>query len=933
MAIIERARRLNPRESAFVVELADQLFLLEDYKAALAAYKSTANLDELNMEAMYGAIQCLVVLGDLDEAEQQLEFLAEVSVSTGKSASLPYLMAQLCWRKHRHGARCRDLLDESIEIQTKRMRPQHDFTFYAELNPDRRLGIAHLYITISHFECKGPHVEESYSLLRAVDILEQLTNLVPGLMDAHLMLARVYLRMNNSEAAQRCIHSALALDFGSSSAHLLLAQIYVDQLKYELAEQSLEQALSADFVIRETVVYHVLQAQIMVNSQQFDEALKVLVAARSLPEMGQVGIESNSSFYRSRKHLETTDMDRVMVFLLLAEVHIHFNHFPEATKTIQDAMTRFSGTPEEVRVVLSNCDLALSRGDVPAAISILSQVPPESNYYVQARVKLADVYLKHQHNRALYAKCYREIAQLHPNAKAYMMLGEALMRIDEPEEAMKAYGAARKDSPRDAAVANQVGQALVATHEYKKAVEHYEDSLATVKEGPARLELLYNFGDLNFKLKNYQRSAEVLCELLANVEDDCMERNLKNGKMLMLCLKASLLLSKVHNIQGQQNSSQATPEAINNRSKYLHHYKVMFKARDLFNNYLVELQGQHCDAIKEQKNVAADVYFQFAQGCEANNDADKAILLLNEALKCNPAHSAASVALAKIHLARGEVGECEQRCAALLRANPFNDEAGDILVYLMIHRELYESAILHFQQILERDPNHYSALSQLIRLFRRCGRLEEISQYLNQAEKATPMAIYHAGLNFCKGLVALHSNKPYEAIMLFNNARADYDWGKPALFAMVEIYLNIANDLGWEEANLEGCTGPTEEGIKIAQKLLNDCRNLEGKSVKHVVLECYASMASRHKTDVENALVKLQELVGQDSTLREKERVCTMLAIATGLTLLRQTAKAKNQLRAIDRMPYKWDDGDDFERAWLMLANIHMQVHIHFLCL
>jgi lipopolysaccharide biosynthesis regulator YciM len=40
------------------------------------------------------------------------------------------------------------------------------------------------------------------------------------------------------------------------------------------------------------------------------------------------------------------------------------------------------------------------------------------------------------------------------------------------------------------------------------------------------------------------------------------------------------------------------------------------------------------------------------QGCEANNDVDKAILLLNEALKCNPAHNTASIALAKIHLAR-----------------------------------------------------------------------------------------------------------------------------------------------------------------------------------------------------------------------------------------------------------------------------------------
>jgi hypothetical protein len=70
----------------------------------------------------------------------------------------------------------------------------------------------------------------------------------------------------------------------------------------------------------------------------------------------------------------------------------------------------------------------------------------------------------------------------------------------------------------------------------------------------------------------------------------------------------------------------------------------------------------------------------------------------------------------------------------------------------------------------------------------------------------------------------------------------------------------------------------------------------------------------------------MQDLVGQDTMVREKERVSSMLAVATGLTMLRQAAKAKNQLRAIDRMPYKWDDGDDFERAWLMLANIHMQV-------
>lgn len=74
------------------------------------------------------------------------------------------------------------------------------------------------------------------------------------------------------------------------------------------------------------------------------------------------------------------------------------------------------------------------------------------------------------------------------------------MRIDEPEEAMKAFGAARKLSPRDAAVANQVGHALIVTHEYKKAVEHYEDALLTVEDSPAKLELLYNFGGSSFRI-------------------------------------------------------------------------------------------------------------------------------------------------------------------------------------------------------------------------------------------------------------------------------------------------------------------------------------------------------------------------------------------------------------------------------------------------
>lgn len=55
---------------------------------------------------------------------------------------------------------------------------------------------------------------------------------------------------------------------------------------------------------------------------------------------------------------------------------------------------------------------------------------------------------------------------------------------------------------------------------------------------------------------------------------------------------------------------------------------------------------------------------------------------------------------------------------------------------------------------------------QLIRLFRRAGRIDEVGPYLSRAEKATPAAPFHAGFSFCKGLLARYCNKPYDAIMV-----------------------------------------------------------------------------------------------------------------------------------------------------------------------
>ena len=42
--------------------------------------------------------------------------------------------------------------------------------------------------------------------------------------------------------------------------------------------------------------------------------------------------------------------------------------------------------------------------------------------------------------------------------------------------------------------------------------------------------------------------------------------------------------------------------------------------------------------------------------------------------------------------------------------------------------------------------------------------------------------------------------------------------------------------------------------------------------------------------------------------------------------MLKQTPKARNQLKRVTKINYKPDEGDEFERSWLLLADIHIQV-------
>ena len=62
---------------------------------------------------------------------------------------------------------------------------------------------------------------------------------------------------------------------------------------------------------------------------------------------------------------------------------------------------------------------------------MLRNITPDQPYFVQAREKMAEIYLHHRKDKRLYASCYRELVDKHASPHTCLLLGDAYMSIQE----------------------------------------------------------------------------------------------------------------------------------------------------------------------------------------------------------------------------------------------------------------------------------------------------------------------------------------------------------------------------------------------------------------------------------------------------------------------------------------------------------------------
>lgn len=894
--LVARAQSLSETSAEYATELGNQLVMQKRVRDAMKSYRTAMNLDETSVPALTGIIRCQLLENMIDDAEQQLEFLNEIQQSIGKSAELSYLGAVLARKKEKKFEKVVSLLNECTDIHFKKLQGiPLGSEYYFRLNPEFLLQVVEEYLIFAPNELQNSGQPASPMLKRCAAVLDPLTKAAPGLLQGLYLMAKVRYLSGDIELAKTMLAHCLEQHDRFSDAHLLMAQIHLKEGNHRMADQSLEVGLSYNFEVREAPLYHLIKARVHKNSGNPEECIKTLNTAMGLP-----GVKKAIPNQGGKKANSITLSDRVSVYLELANAHCQLDHTHEAAKIMQDAMNEFSGTSEEVRVSIANADLFLKRGDVNEALTILRSVTPEQSYFIQAREKMADIYLNHRKDKRLYASCYRELVDKHPSPHTSLLLGDAYMSIQEPEQAIEVYEAALKRNPRDSTLASRIGQALIRTHNYNKAINYYEVAVKTGNQGFLR----YDLAELHMKMKNYEKAEKVITTAMEEQKGADLASLMQESKLLVL-------LSKIH------KKSLDMEENLN----------VLTRARDVQIRVLKRVGIEQPDQVPIQKLEAAQICCDMAELATSKREYDQAIKSYREALSYDRSHSKAMVALAKLHLLVGDLDACQLQCTRLLEIDKDNDAAFLMMAELKFRKHDYESAMFHFQQLLERKPDQYEALGRLLDLLRRAGNLEECDKFLEQAERS-PRADRDAGLNYCKGMSEWYKNNPTQALKCFNLARKDSEWGERATYNMIEICLNPDNEtLGGEtfegvDADLSNQAEKYDSqlaAVRTAEKLLKEVKP-KGTALRYRVLETYALMANKNKSNIEKALSQFMEIV-----TTERDHIPSLLGMATAYMYLKQTPRARNQLKRIAKMNWTMEEAEEFERSWLLLADVYIQ--------
>uniref|UniRef100_A0A0N5A168 TPR_REGION domain-containing protein n=1 Tax=Parastrongyloides trichosuri TaxID=131310 RepID=A0A0N5A168_PARTI len=840
-------------------------------------------------------VECYVKLGKGKDARYQIDF-STASVSKIKDSTLYcYLEAFLDKMDGKPYDSIFILLHSGIDkhIKTLRRMP-YGFDYFIEINCDLIINIALLLFEISPLT---PSKSPSDSLKEIVNILELIHDNFRGIDKAVYLLAKAkYLQMDMDEA-EKLLKKCIEKSHQIAEVHLLMAQIQVEKKNLDEASKYLDIGLSLNFKVKDHPLYHRTKALLLKKSNQIDQSISLLKQAMKLPTF-EGSIDKPDS-------LTVSDSDRIAIYLELIDSYQILNNVHEADLVMGQAMKRWKGKPEEEQLFLMSAQLKIFRGDSDGGIAILSTITPDQVNYQVAQIKLAEVYLQEKKDPIKFAKCYKNILASNPSIQSYIMLGDAYMSIQEPIKAIEVYETAMKKNSRDYNLAEKIGSAYVKCFMYHKAITFYESALKNSRQSRMRL----CFAEQLLKMGNYEKCEKILM--------DGFEGNYEPSDVPTLKEHVSyyMMLSTLH-LEINKYS-----EAINDlgQAKIIQ-TKILSKAAS---------EGYN---IQEEVTKSADICSKIAELYLNKREYSKAADMYKEAVATNEQDIKSMIALARIYMSTTKFQQCHSQCQAILARDRYNDEATLMMADLLYQSNKSSEALLHYTQLLDRNPSQYHALARCIELCRRAGDVDQADKYLKSVVDVNPRATMDPGYNFCKGLNEWYSGEPNAALQAFNRAKRDFEWGERAIYNIIELCLNPDNEIIGEESyevmnDQNGEEINRFDGAQTAQQFFKEIKHRPLNPVRYELIGNFILMSTTNKAQIQQALNNFLGMLQETDSSSQNQVICigAILGSARCYIALKQQPKAKQQLKKIVNHSWSLEDADYLQQCWLLLADIYLK--------
>ena len=755
--------------------------------------------------------------------------------------------------------------------------------FYSRLNPDFLLEISREHLQYLGLKPLSKTGKSPPYLVRVTKLLETITKQIPGIIEGHLMLAKARYIVNDHAGAQRYINISLQLDPDCIDALILSSLISLQVGQYASASSTLEQAIARNFQIRENPLFMLVKGQVEMKQKKFADSVKTFESALNLQ-----GIRSRGDLKKTGI-LNISEEDRGVIFACLAVSYAEIGEMAKASRIMGEAIGEFAGTSAEVIIVLSNSEIALKKGDIKQALNILNGIQPDSPNYKEAKIAQSEVYLNKMSNRRLYAKCYYDIVAHEESVENYLMLGEALMRIQEPEEAIKVYEKALRQKPDDLFLTKEIGRALVLTHDYQRAIQYYESAVRT---DPKKTELLTDLANLYLRLKDYQSANLILEQALKKEPNDI--NSMKEAAQNYL-LQAQVFLKSN---KGDSRLNGPVVEAAN----------ALKNAGSLQKDLLASARDMSTEQIEVERKNCSKIFFSLGKYYEEREkNLQQAVACYNESLIHDDINTKSILSAAFLYEKLGDSQKCLQYCNRLLRIDPSNTEASTLMAEIQLQSFSVEEALDTYKKLLENKTDQFNILAKLIFTLRRVGRLALFSDLLRNAERKKNS---DAGLAYCKGLFYRFNGNAKEALFELNKSRTDIIYGVLSLERMIDIYLNPDDDI------LTGNVKMSPENITAAESLIEELSS-KSNSLKTIVLRAMVNIAKGKKDLIEKSLETLTQIFENNPSY-----VPGIIAYAVGKQAINRDTDAKSMLRNFTKIPYTVEFAEEFEKGWLMLSQV-----------